>query len=106
MINIDNSAKEKIRELLKNNNQAIAFRIGISSGGCVGYKVNFILAEKITEKDETIDIEGMTIVVDRKSAKIIDGATLSFKKELMEEKFVLDIPEIHSQCSCGKSFSF
>ncbi|HAN98601.1 MAG TPA: iron-sulfur cluster assembly accessory protein [Planctomycetaceae bacterium] len=80
-------------------------RVSVLGGGCSGfeYGLNFV-----KESDEGADLKtvqhGVTVVVDRKSAMLLEGTTLDFHEGLDKRGFTFENPNVVRSCGCGKSF--
>ena len=106
MITITDSAKEKIKDILaEENNPAINLRVFVQGGGCSGFSYGFTLDEEQNEDDFSFDIDGVKLLVDSMSGHYLAGATIDYKNELMGSSFVINNPQAVSTCGCGSSFS-
>ena len=106
MINISNTAKNRLLYLLDNessNNQFV--RVGVESGGCSGlsYKLDFDNTKK--DDDELIEDNGIKLLVNKKSYLYLVGTTLEFSEGLNGKGFVFNNPNANRTCGCGESFS-
>ena len=62
MITITESAKEKILDIIaEENNPAIKLRVFVQGGGCSGMQYGFTLDEMANEDDFDLDINGVHI---------------------------------------------
>ena len=106
MIEFDNSAIEKIRDILaEENNPRVALRVFVQGGGCSGFSYGFTLDEEQNEDDFVIEKPGVTVLVDSMSMQYLQGATIDYKQELMGSNFTIDNPNATATCGCGSSFS-
>ena len=106
MIEITDSAIEKIRDILaEENNPSIKLRVFVQGGGCSGFSYGFTLDEDVNEDDFEFDKNGIQVLVDSMSAQYLQGATINYKEELMGSNFVIDNPNAQTTCGCGSSFS-
>lgn len=106
MIEITDSAIEKIRDILaEENNPNIKLRVFVQGGGCSGFSYGFTLDEEQQEDDFDFDRSGIHVLVDSMSAQYLQGATINYKDELMGSSFVIDNPNAQTTCGCGSSFS-
>ncbi len=80
-------------------------RVGVTGGGCSGFKQTLDLTETKTDNDEVFEHHGVSVVCDTKSHIYLDGAKVDFKTTTMGSGFVFDIPMATGQCGCGSSFS-
>lgn len=106
MITLSETAKEKIKDLLtEENNPAIKLRIFVQGGGCSGFQYGFTFDEVLNEDDFVISEDGVEIIVDSASGMYLQGATINYKEELMGSSFSIENPNAQSTCGCGSSFS-
>jgi iron-sulfur cluster insertion protein len=105
MITISNSAKEKIKDiLLEENNPKIALRTFVQGGGCSGFSYGFTLDEEMNEDDFEIPLEGFRVLVDAMSMNYLAGAEIDYKEEVMGSSFTIKNPNATTTCGCGSSF--
>ena len=106
MINITESAKTKVLDLLaEENNPKYKLRAFVQGGGCAGFSYGFTFDEEQNDDDFVIEKSGMTLLIDAMSMQYIQGATLDYKEELFGSNFVINNPNAVSTCGCGSSFS-
>ncbi len=102
MIILTDSAKEKITDLLaEENNPDLKVRVFVQGGGCSGFNYGFTFDEMKNEDDW--EVEGL--LVDAASMQYLQGATINYKNELMGSSFVIDNPNAVHTCGCGQSFT-
>jgi len=109
---ITNDAIEQISNLLKNQTDKKALRVGVRSGGCSGmsYTMDFIGGEEINSDDKVYDYslnseQSFQVVCDPKSLLYIYGMQLDFSKELIGGGFNFVNPNASQTCGCGSSFA-
>jgi len=78
-------------------------RVRIEGGGCSGFQYILELTEDKTSENDLVFAD--TIVTDDISMGFLDGATISFKDELIGAEFKIDNPNAVAGCGCGTSFS-
>jgi iron-sulfur cluster assembly protein len=105
MIEVTESAIERIRHLLVKHDCAGGLRLGVQGGGCSGMSYLFRLDPKPKATDHVLSFDGVQIYVDPKSYTFLNGLTLDFTASLMESSFVWHNPNVKRSCSCGKSFA-
>lgn len=93
-------------QMQKRGSSDTHIRLGVRSGGCQGFSY-VIQFEDITpkEKDAIFPIDGIIVVVDRKSLIHLDGCTLDWEVSLMKQGFKFQNPKEQRSCGCGNSFS-
>jgi iron-sulfur cluster insertion protein len=106
MITISNSAKNKIVDILsEENNPKIALRTFVQGGGCSGFNYGFTLDEEINEDDFIVDLgTNFKVLVDSMSMQYLQGAEIDYKEELMGSQFTINNPNATTTCGCGSSF--
>jgi iron-sulfur cluster insertion protein len=106
MINISESALNKIADLLaEENNPNVKLRTFVQGGGCSGFSYGFTLDEEQNEDDFVVDKEGIIILVDSMSMQYLQGAEIDFTESLNGSQFSIKNPNAQSTCGCGSSFS-
>lgn len=106
MINITESAKNQAIKLMEEDGKPEAFiRVGVQGGGCSGLMYELGFDTELKESDKIFDVEGVKIVVDKKSFLYLVGTTLDFSGGLNGKGFVFVNPNADRTCGCGESFS-
>lgn len=107
MIEITDRAKEKILGLLiEENNPQVKLRTFVQGGGCAGFSYGFAFDTDVAEDDWAFPInDEYDVVVDSMSMQYLEGATIDYKEDLMESRFVISNPNAQTSCGCGSSFS-
>lgn len=105
VITITNSAKDKIKDILsEENNPKIALRTFVQGGGCSGFSYGFTLDEERNQDDFEIQLDNFTVLVDSMSMTYLQGAVIDYKEELMGSTFSIKNPNAVTSCGCGSSF--
>jgi iron-sulfur cluster assembly protein len=106
MINISNSAKDRLIHLLDKDDVSNKFvRVGVESGGCSGLSYKLDFDNKRNDEDELIEDNGIKLLVNKKSFLYLVGTTLEFSDGLNGKGFVFNNPNASRTCGCGESFS-
>ncbi len=80
-------------------------RVGVVAGGCSGFEYSLNFDDKYDDsKDTRVEQNGIAVVVDKKSALLLDGTTLGWFHSLERQGFTFDNPNAVKSCGCGKSF--
>src|SRR5689334_19996883 len=104
MVTLTDSAAEKVSALLSaKQNDQLALRIFIKSGGCSGFSYGMALDEA-KDNDKILEQNGVKIVVDEMSGQYLDGAVVDYVDSLMGAGFKIENPNASSTCGCGSSF--
>jgi len=102
MINVTESAKKQLDEILMDEPTGKYVRAFISGGGCSGFNYGFTIEESKEEDDFVID----KLLVDALSMTYFDNATIDYTSDKLKgSQFVISNPNAKSTCGCGSSFS-
>ena len=109
---ITGTAIQQISNLIKNQVDKKALRVGVRSGGCSGmsYTMDFIGEDEINSDDKIYDYSlsedvAFQVVCDPKSLLYIYGMQLDFSTELIGGGFNFTNPNASQTCGCGSSFA-
>jgi iron-sulfur cluster assembly accessory protein len=80
-------------------------RLRVLAGGCSGFSYRLSFDEGPTEGDHVVEAHGMRLLVDPKSAPIVEGSTLEFRDAMLGGGFKVNNPRAVHECACGESFS-
>ena len=108
MINVSNTAKQKVKSLMIEDGfdpTTDFVRVGVKSGGCSGLSYKLDFDKKQNEDDELIENNGIKLLVNKKSFLYLVGTTLEFSDGLNGKGFVFNNPNASRTCGCGESFS-
>jgi len=107
MINVTQSAKEKITHLLseENNNENKFLRVSVKAGGCSGLSYDLSFDEELKEGDKKFEDKGIFIVTDVRSLLYLMDMTLDFSDGINGKGFQFNNPNATRTCGCGESFA-
>jgi iron-sulfur cluster insertion protein len=106
MVEITDSAKEKILDLLREENDPdLKLRTFVQGGGCSGFQYGFTFDSEQNEDDFEFDIGEYKILVDSMSMQYMSGAVIDYKEDIMGSSFSIKNPNAQTTCGCGSSFS-
>lgn len=81
-------------------------RLRVVAGGCSGFTYELSFADAPAEDDHVIEAgEGVRVLIDPRSAPIVEGSTLDFDDALLGGGLRVRNPRAVHQCACGESFS-
>ena len=106
MITVTDTAKTQIQRLLNRRGKGIGIRLGVKTTGCSG------LAYTIEYVDEYTAEEGVTnfahnefaVLIDAKSLAYMNGMTIDWVRNGLNEGFDFQNPNERDRCGCGESF--
>ena len=109
MIQLTQSAKERVKELMKQEQKPGAFfRVGIKDGCCEDMSYDYKLDEQIKLGDQVFEADDVKIVCDTKSLPFLNGMAVDYTNDCSkdgEEHFKFINPNAKGSCECGASFS-
>ena len=108
MINVTETAADKINELLAEESKAGAgLRVFVQGGGCSGFQYGLMIdeGEGDAESDQVFEVHGVRLFVDPISLRYLKGAEVDFVDNNMGGGFTIKNPNAKSTCGCGSSFS-
>jgi iron-sulfur cluster assembly protein len=107
-ITITDTAAEIIKETLVDNDFTNGYlEIAVVGGGCSGLKYQMGLSEyeEVGLDDVVVETQGVKVLVDRSSAKYLDGAIVDYITNGAIIGFKIENPNASKSCGCGESFS-
>ncbi len=86
--------------------RALHLRMRVVGGGCSGFQHKLDLDPEMNPKlDETFEIHGVPVVIDKRSLLYLGGVTVDFHDDLNKRGFSITNPQAKGTCGCGSSFS-
>jgi iron-sulfur cluster assembly protein len=106
MITVTDTASKKIKQNLEKRGKGVGIRIGVKTTGCSG------LAYTLEYVDEYIYETGVTnfaqkdfaVLVVAKSLAYLNGMTMDWVRNGLNEGFEFINPNERDKCGCGESF--
>lgn len=104
-IELTESAARRIQSQLSKRGKGIGLRIAVKKSGCSGYAYVLDYADSTGPDDTVFDAHGATVVVAREHLSVLDGLTLDFQRDGLNEAFKFLNPNVTGECGCGESFA-
>ena len=107
VIRVTEKAARKARQLASSEGRPEAcLRIRVTAGGCSGFRYELSFADAPEEGDHVVGAaDGLRVLVDRRSAPIVEGSTLELNESLLGGGLRMINPRATHECACGDSFS-
>ena len=107
MIYVSDSAKDKIENIMQENNLDAGYfvRVSVTSGGCSGLTYNMDFDNQSKDEDQSFEDNGVKVVTDLKSFLYLFDSTLEFSGGLNGKGFHFSNPNASRTCGCGESFA-
>ncbi len=104
-VNITEAAARRISHQLSRRGRGLGLRLGVRESGCSGFAYALDYADDIADDDRVFEAHGVKVVVSAGSLPLVDGITLDFRRDGLNEMFVFNNPNAEDLCGCGESFS-
>lgn len=105
MVTITAKAEEKIKELMKEEQDSVGLRIYVRGGGCHGYQYGMAFESKLSDDDTVIEKGEVKVIVDSQSGPLLSGAEVDYVDSLQGSGFAIKNPQAKTTCGCGSSFN-
>jgi iron-sulfur cluster assembly protein len=106
-VSLTETAVKHVKELKQAQSlgDEVFLRMGVRGGGCSGMSYSLEFDTEKTQHDREFDIDGIKVVVDKKSYLYLTGTTLDYVQQGLTGGFTFVNPQAKSTCGCGTSFS-
>lgn len=104
MISLTEIAAEKIKTQLNKRGKGLGIRLGVKTTGCSGLAYVLEYVDNIYEGDSVFESNGVNVYVDGKSISYLNGITMDWAKNGLNEGFEFINPNERDRCGCGESF--
>jgi iron-sulfur cluster assembly protein len=104
-ISLTESAAHRIHSFIAARGHGLGLRLGVRKTGCSGFAYVVNYAEEQQPDDLVFEDRGVKVYVDPQSLPLIDGTTVDFVKQGLNEAFRFRNPNVRGECGCGESFS-
>ncbi len=104
-ISLTPTAADRVRSFIADQGKGVGLRLGVKKTGCNGFAYVVNYADTIGADDEVFEDQGVKVVVDRESLRLLDGTEIDFVRHGLNEAFRFRNPNVKGECGCGESFS-
>jgi iron-sulfur cluster assembly protein len=104
-ISLTESAALRVKTFLTARGHGVGLRLGVRKTGCSGFAYVINYADEVNPADLVFEDRGVKVFVDKASLSLIDGTTVDFVKQGLNEAFRFKNPNVKGECGCGESFS-
>jgi len=107
MIQLTNTAADKIKQNLDKRGSGVGIRVGVKTTGCSGlaYVLEYLDQVPITRDWFKFEHDGATVWVTGKDLVYLDGLTIDYARQGLNEGFDFKNPQEAARCGCGESFT-
>ena len=104
-ISLTTSAADRVRSHLARRGHGLGLRLSIKETGCSGYSYVIDYADTPRPDDLVFEDQGIKVYVDPESFPVLDGTTVDFVRQGLNESFQFQNPNVKAECGCGESFT-
>ena len=104
MISLTELAAKHIKDSLSARKQSKGIKLGVKLSGCSGLSYTMEFVDTIDSWDDEITSLGVRIFVAPKDIIYLNGLTVDWKREGLNEGFEFINPNEKARCGCGESF--
>lgn len=104
-IQLTATAAGRISQQIAKRGKGVGLRVGVKKSGCSGYAYTMDYADEIGADDQVFEAHGARLVVRPEHLPMLDGLTLDWQKQGLNESFKFLNPNVKAQCGCGESFA-
>lgn len=104
-VQVTERAAARIQEQLRRRGSGVGLRLAVKKSGCSGYAYALDYADEVRPQDVVFELQGARIVVAKDALPLVDGVTVDFRREGLNEVFRFDNPNAKALCGCGESFT-
>jgi iron-sulfur cluster assembly protein len=106
MITVTDKASKKIKQNLEKRGKGVGIRIGVKTTGCSG--LAYVL-EYVDKYEAEVGVTNyaqndFVVLVDAKSLVYLNGLTMDWVRNGLNEGFDFINPNEKDRCGCGESF--
>ena len=104
MITVTDTAQAKIKQTLAKRGRGIGIRVGVKTTGCSGLAYVLEYVDNLTEGDDANLLDEFSVVINRKDQPYLNGLTMDYVRNGLNEGFEFTNPNSRGECGCGESF--
>ncbi len=105
IVNLTEAAALQIKDMMQESEEVGAkLRVAIKGGGCSGLSYGMGFEHDVQEEDEVFEQHGISVVVAKNDAAILQGTKIDYKQSMMGGGFTIENPNAIANCGCGSSF--
>jgi iron-sulfur cluster assembly protein len=106
MITVTDTASKKIKQNLERRGQGVGIRVGVRTTGCSGLAYTLEYVDKYEAEVGVTNFaqKDFVVLIDAKSLAYLNGLTMDWARNGLNEGFEFTNPNSKGECGCGESF--
>ena len=104
-ISLTPAAADRVKTFIASRGRGLGLRLGVCKTGCSGFAYVVNYADESSATDLVFEDQGVKVFVDPDSLPLINGTTVDFVKQGLNEAFRFKNPNTKGECGCGESFN-
>lgn len=104
MISFTDAAQQKIVQTLKRRGSGAGIRVGVRTTGCSGLAYVLEYVDSPRPDDQCVECGDCKVYIDPKSCPYLQGMTVDYVRQGLNEGFEFSNPNERDRCGCGESF--
>jgi iron-sulfur cluster assembly protein len=106
MITVTETASNRIKQTLTKRGKGVGIRIGVRTTGCSGLAYTLEYVDEYTAEIGVTNFaqKDFVVLVDAKSLVYLNGITMDWVRNGLNEGFDFINPNERDRCGCGESF--
>ena len=106
MIIVTDTAQTKIKKNLERRGKGVGIRLGVKTTGCSGLAYTLEYVDKYEAEVGVTNFgqQDFVLLVDAKSLAYLNGLTMDWVRNGLNEGFEFINPNSKGECGCGESF--
>jgi iron-sulfur cluster assembly protein len=104
-IAVTESAAQRIQAQISRRGKGVGLRLGVKKSGCSGYAYVLDYADEVLPGEAVFESHGARVVVATDHLQMLDGVTIDFSRDGLNEAFKFRNPNVKAECGCGESFA-
>lgn len=99
------AAAQRIQSQIAKRGSGLGLRVGVKKSGCSGWAYTMDYADAVNADDQVYDSNGAKLIVKTEHLALLQGLTLDWQKQGLNESFKFINPNVKAECGCGESFA-
>jgi iron-sulfur cluster assembly protein len=107
MITLTETAAKKVKQQIEKRGKGLGISIGVRTTGCSGlaYKLEYVDSLPDSGSYMSFNDHDVLIIVSQKDLPYVDGMTMEYKRQGLNEGFDFINSKEKARCGCGESFT-